>query len=380
MNSKLIGGILLMVGCTIGAGILGLPIATAELGFVGSLVLLIGGWLVITFCAFLVLEVNLRLPAGTNFISMAGATLGRWGQSVIWVIYLVLLYSFISAYIAGGGDLFHYLLQVIGFSISPGAGVILFTLLFGLIVYLGVHCIDYANRVLMCVKMGVFILLLLSIFPFISSDNLVGGDVQHTFAPSSMMVVAAAFGSLMIVPSLRTYFGEDVRSLRYAIFIGFTISLLCYIAWDMVILGVIPWQGSPGLQQMVHSSTTNSDILKALELLVHKKMVLTFLKCFTAICMTTSFLSISLCLTDFLADGLRLPKAGFSNLLIHGLTWVPPVLLVLFYPGGFMRALEYAGICVVILMVIMPPLMVWRSRMLRLGDGYHTAATNEGLA
>src|SRR3990167_7556773 len=117
MTSKLLGGILLIVGTTIGAGILALPVATAELGFWGSLVLLIGCWTVMTTCAFLFLEVNLWLPPNTNLISMAGATLGRGGQVIAWLAYLLLLYSILSAYIAGGGDLFHYLLITSGIAL-----------------------------------------------------------------------------------------------------------------------------------------------------------------------------------------------------------------------------------------------------------------------
>src|SRR5579872_3346282 len=111
MNSKLIGGVLLVVGTTIGAGILALPVATAELGFWGSIVLLTGCWAMMTACAFLFLEVNLWLPPNSNLISMAGATLGKGGQAVVWTVYLLLLYSILSAYVAGGGDLFHYLLS-----------------------------------------------------------------------------------------------------------------------------------------------------------------------------------------------------------------------------------------------------------------------------
>ena len=42
MNSKVLGGILLIVGTSIGGGMLALPLATAEGGFIGALVLLIG--------------------------------------------------------------------------------------------------------------------------------------------------------------------------------------------------------------------------------------------------------------------------------------------------------------------------------------------------
>ena len=62
MNSKMIGSVLLIVGTAIGAGMLALPIATAQLGFAGSIILLFVSWFVMTGGAFLLLEVNLWMP------------------------------------------------------------------------------------------------------------------------------------------------------------------------------------------------------------------------------------------------------------------------------------------------------------------------------
>lgn len=362
MNSKLIGGTLLVIGTTIGAGILALPIATAELGFLGSMLLLIGAWSIMTICAFLFLEVNLWLPENTNLISMAGATLGSVGQSVTWLVYLVLLYSIICAYIAGGGDLFHFLLTNIGIQMSVGAASVVFTMLFGAIVYFGIRAVDYVNRGLMFGKMGAYVLLVLLIIPFVSAANLASGEFQHIMAPSSITVITVAFASLMVIPSLRTYFGKDVKTLRKSIFIGMTIPLLCYIAWDMAILGVVPMEGSLGLKTMLHSATSNSDLVTSLESLLQKSAVTSLAKFFTSICMTTSFLSISLCLSDFLADGLRMRKAGKSGVFIFLATFLPPLLVVLLYPNGFLMGLTFAGVCCFILFNLLPPVMVWRGR------------------
>jgi tyrosine-specific transport protein len=362
MNSKLIGGTLLVVGTTIGAGVLALPVATAQLGFLGSLVLLISAWAIMTASAFLFLEVNLWLPPKSNLISMAGATLGKPGQVIAWLVYLLLLYSIMCAYIAGGGDLFHYILNGLGVAISLSASAVLFTLLFGLIVYFGIRSVDYVNRGLMFGKMGAFILLIILIFPFITSNNVLNGDMQHFFSPNSITVVTVAFGSLLIIPSLRTYFGDDVKTLRKAVFIGMLIPLICYIAWDLVILGVIPLQGEHGWEQMMNSASSNSDLLRSLTTLLNKDSITTIAKFFTSICMATSFLSVSLSLSDFLSDGLRIPKRGKGGFIIAAAMFLPPVTIVLFYPNAFIRGLNYAGICCFILMILMPPLMAWRGR------------------
>jgi len=363
VNSKLLGGVLLVVGTTIGAGMLALPVATAQLGFWGSLVLLVACWGVMTACAFLFLEVNLWLPANSNLVSMAGATLGKTGQAVAWVVYLVLLYSILCAYIAGGGDLFHYILATSSLHISQAVSSMLFTVIFGTVVYFGIRSVDYVNRALMFGKMGTLLLLICLVLPFISSTNLNSGEFKKIVAPSSLTVTAVSFCCLMIIPSLRTYFDADIKTLRKAILIGTLIPLVCYIAWDMVIMGVVPLDGTPGLRPMLQSTSTNSDLLSALTSILQKDTVTVLAKFFTSICMATSFLSVSLSLSDFLSDGLRVKKQGFlGNLIVIGATFAPPLLLVLFYPNAFLLGLEFAGISVFILTILLPPLMAWAGR------------------
>lgn len=362
MNSKLFGGILLVVGTTIGAGMLALPIATANAGFFGSLSLLVSCWAIMLISALLFLEVNLWLPTNSNMISMAGATLGRMGQALTWVVYLLLLYSILAAYIAGGGDLFHYLLSVRNGEMSHWSGSIIFTLILGLVVYLGVRAVDYVNRGLMFGKLGAYFILVMLLLPFIATKQLAHFHLQPIISATSISVTAVSFGSLMIIPSLRSYFGEDIKSLRIAIIAGSVIPLVCYIAWDMVIMGVIPLKGAQGLGQMVQSSTSNSDLLTTLSSIVQSETILMFAKFFTSVCMATSFLGISLCLSDFIADGLGMKKQGVQNIIIYAATFVPPLLAVLFYQDAFIRGLRYAGINCIILMILLPALMVWRGR------------------
>jgi len=79
MDTKIAGGILLIVGTSIGGGMLALPIVSAESGFIGSTLVLLACWALMAFCALLILEVNLWLPPRNNLISMASATLGKTG-------------------------------------------------------------------------------------------------------------------------------------------------------------------------------------------------------------------------------------------------------------------------------------------------------------
>ena len=72
---RLLGGVLLVAGTTIGAAMLALPIVTGFAGFWPSVFLCVVFWLYMTFTALLMLEVNLWMGEHTNLITMAKKTL-----------------------------------------------------------------------------------------------------------------------------------------------------------------------------------------------------------------------------------------------------------------------------------------------------------------
>ena len=78
--------------------------------------------------------------------------------------------------------------------------------------------------------------------------------------------------------------------------------------------------------------------------------------------MVTAFLGVSLGLFDFLADGLKLKKAGPQGKYTLALTFLPPLIIVLFQPGIYLQALSYAGVCCVVLLLLLPAAMAWRGR------------------
>lgn len=363
MDFKLIGSILLIIGTCIGAGMLGLPIAAAEVGYLGAVIQLLFCWFIMTVGAFLILEVNLRHELNSNLITMAGATIGPIGQIIAWITYLLLLYTLLCAYIAGGSGLFHAILVTHGFPLSPTLATILFTLLLSIVVFLGIRSVDYMNRGLMTIKFSAFFLLIILLTPFISSENLLAGNLSHITVVTALMVTITSFGYSPIIPSLRIYFAGNVRKLKLAIIIGSIVPLLCYIAWDAAIMGVLPLYGDHGLTTILNSSQNQTaNLVSTLTTTVHAQDVTFATKVFTAVCMVTSFLGVGLCLNDFLADGLSMEKVGRQNLILNGITFLPPLIVVIFFPNVFVKALEYAGIICVILLILMPAWMAWCER------------------
>lgn len=360
MRSRFIGGLLLIVGTSIGGGMLALPVANAASGFWSSSIFLLLCWLLMTLGAFFILEVNLYLPRGKHMVSMAYATLGIPGLVVTWICYLVLLYTLLSAYISGGADVLGSILAKLNIKISDGLAPLLFTVFFGYIVHGGIKQVDFLNRGLMFLKLGLYLVLVLLISPYVSRDYWHHGDFKAI--TGSLMILITSFGFAIIVPNLRDYFEDNIPQLKRVILIGSFIPLLCYIAWDAIIMGAIPSSGPTGLDTLLQNPHTTSALAATLSQTVNNRFISAMFNVFTSVCMLTAFLGVSLCLMSFLSDGLKISTYGPHRIGLYLITFAPPLFLVIFYPGLYIHALSYAGFFCIMLLLFLPALMSFMGR------------------
>jgi tyrosine-specific transport protein len=359
MYKKIIGSILMILGTSVGAGMLALPIVTAHESVVMSMLLLFFSWFIMTVGAYSLLEVNLWLKPNTNMISMAGLTIGRFGKIFTWIIYLLLLYSLVCAYLSGLSDVLQSLLLSIDIQIPRWSATILVLLFFGSIVYRGIHSVDLVNRGLMSIKLGGFFILIAVISQHINLTIPFEGGYQ--WKNSAFMVMLTSFGYAIIIPSLRHYL-DDEKILKKVVLIGSLIPLLLYAIWIFVIQGLIAKTGDGGLISMISSDNTNSMLMNTMSAKINTPLVTQIIKLFISICAVTSFLGVSICLTDFIADGLSLQKKSKSGIVIYLVAFLPPLLVVLISPGIFVTALHYAGIWCLLLLIIIPLLMLYWGR------------------
>jgi tyrosine-specific transport protein len=88
------------ISCTsIGAGILALPCLTVYNGFLYSTMIFTICYFFMTLSAFLMLELTFWFKKSTNIISIINQILGYKWKILVSIIYILLLYSLISAYI-----------------------------------------------------------------------------------------------------------------------------------------------------------------------------------------------------------------------------------------------------------------------------------------
>lgn len=361
-TNRLIGGILLVAGTTIGAGMLALPIVTGLAGFIPSVGLLFAFWLYMLVTALLLLEANLWMGEHTNLITMARKTLGRWGAFCSWGVYLFLLYTLTTAYIAGSGPIFLDFIQTLtGWQAPSWAGPLPLLLIFGFFVYQGTKSVDYVNRLLMIGLAIAYVIMVVFLSPYVETKKLTW--MNGAALAMAVPIVSTSFGFHIIIPTLTDYLRRDVRQLKWAIIIGSVIPLIVYVTWEVLTLGIIPLAGEYGLiagyQKGLDGATLLSDYLH------HSKLSIAA-SFFSLFAIITSFLGVSLSLSDFLADGLGISKTRKGRLLLYVLTFLPPMLFTLTDPRAFLNALEYAGVFgVVILLGLFPALIVWSGRYIQ---------------
>jgi len=348
----LVGAILLIAGTTIGAGMLALPVITASAGFFPSLGLLVVTWLVMLCSAFFFLDVNLAVRGEPNLISMAGRTLGKFGKVVTWVLYLLLLYSLTAAYIAASAMLFKQaIFFVTGCEIPNVLAQFILPVVFAGVIYLGIVGIDWINRVLMLGLVVAYALLVIFAPPYVQPHFF--SHVDFSALKIAVTVVFTSFGFHIVIPSLTTYLEHDKKYLRKAIWIGASIPLGVYVLWQVIVLGSVP------LESLELAWSRGEAATVPLAAILQNHVIAIAAQLFSFFAIVTSFMGVSLSLSDFLTDGLKLKKSWEGRLIAIACTFAPPLFFLFTYEKGFYLALNHAGALVALLLGVLPASMAW---------------------
>ncbi|WP_333889994.1 tyrosine transporter TyrP [Atlantibacter subterraneus] len=376
MKNRTLGSTFIVAGTTIGAGMLAMPLAAAGVGFGVTFILLVGLWVLMCYTALLLVEVYQHVPADTGLGSLARRYLGKYGQWLTSMLFL--MYALTAAYISGAGELLaSSLSQWLSTTITPTSGVLMFTLVAGSIVCIGTHMVDMFNRLLFSAKIVLLVVMLALMMPHIHQANLLTMPLEKGLALSAIPVIFTSFGFHGSVPSVVSYLKGDLRKLRLVFITGSAIPLVAYIFWQLATLGAIDSATFSGL---IASHGGLNGLLQAVREVVASPHVELAVHLFADLALATSFLGVSLGLFDYLSDLFQRSRKASGRIQSGLITFAPPLVFALFYPQGFVMALSYAGVALAILALIIPSLLVWKSRQQHSGAGYRVMGGTPLLA
>ncbi|MEW6991152.1 aromatic amino acid transport family protein [Colwelliaceae bacterium 6441] len=376
IQSKTIGSMLIIAGTTIGAGMLALPIASAGLGFSTAIIVLLLAWILMTYTALLMLEVHQHAPIDATLNTLAKSLLGKKGQIIANFSMIFLFYALCAAYIAGGGSQLQVNMNSwFETDLAPQFGAVVFAVIFGSIITLGTGTVDKVNRLLFTIKIIVLASMFYMLTPYVQGQHLLEMPIEQGLILSAIPVVFTSFGFHGSIPSVVRYVGIDIKSLRKIMIFGAALPLFIYLFWQLLSQGIMSQDNllkSEGLTGFINSIAT----------MLHKPAISGTVTIFADLALATSFLGVSLGLFDFFSDTLKKGNSKKDRLFTALVTFMPPLGFALFYPQGFITALGYAAIALVVLAVFLPVAMVWVQRKQRPStiDDYQVRGGSSALA
>ncbi|KAF8683553.1 hypothetical protein HU200_044468 [Digitaria exilis] len=373
------GAVALIVGTSIGSGILAVPQRTAPAGFIPSAACMVTCWAFLVAEALLIAEINVHLRRRRSkdvgygrggdqddlevisVKSMAQDTLGAWGGHVATVAYLFLSYTSMVAYASKSGEVLSRLVPA-GVPEPVSGGIFTATLAL-LVAGGGTGVTDRVNQLLTFVMIGLLLMI------EVSAVALGGGlslpaNANWEQVPSALPVIIFTLVFHDIAPVICAYLEGDLARIRLSILVGSLVPLVCLLVWDDIALG------------LATDLAAGFDVLDMLK----TDWSYTVVETFSLLAVGTSLIGTLLGASQFFIE--QMTNLASSSAQEHvkskvtkrvaileknrlsyiatGIVVVPTMIIASTVPDSFSIATDIAGgYCMTILYGVLPPLMAW---------------------
>ena len=337
-SPSLLGGACIIASVCVGAGMLGLPSAGAGAWTLWSILLIATTMVVMTLSGWMLLEAfkhyDLKVSFNTVTKDLLDGKVNLLNNITVYFVGGILLY----AYITSSGLI---LQDVLGINAKLASGI--FVAVFSAFVWHSTRAVDRISVILITFMILSFI--------FGVSDLAINVNVatlfdtvgeNHSYAPYAMAMLPVAltsFGYHHSVSSMRAYYGSESKT-KYAILGGTVIALALYILWLFSIFGNLP---RAEFGPVIEQGGNVDALLKALGSVIQSDKVANAINIFSMAAILSSFIGVGLGVFDFLADFFKFEDTRQGRTKCWAITFLPPLVLSVLFPFGFVIAIGYAG-------------------------------------
>jgi len=358
---------MVIAGTVIGGGMFALPVDLAGAWFFWGAFILIIAWFSMLHSGLLLLEANLNYPVGSSFNTVTKDLIGnKWnivsGLTVAFVLY-ILTYAYISA---NGAIISETIAMNQGTHVNPRIVGVSTALFVAAVLWFSSLAASRITSLFLGIKIIAFIVVFGSFF--FQVDYSILRDINVTSASDSsyfpyifmaLPVCLASFGFHGNIPSLIICYGKRKDKLIKSLVFGSLLALFIYLFWLYCTMGNIT---RDSFNEII-SSGGNVDSLVKSFLGTRQHGVIEFcLLVFSNLAVASSFFGVTLGLFDYLADLFKLDNSPSGRLKTIMLTFLPPTILYLIFPNGFIYGIGGAGLCATIWAVIIPAVLALKAR------------------
>ncbi|HAU4369442.1 TPA: low affinity tryptophan permease TnaB [Citrobacter amalonaticus] len=360
-------GIMVIAGTVIGGGMFALPVDLSGAWFFWGAFILIIAWFSMMHSGLLLLEANLNYPVGSSFNTITKDLIGnKWnivsGFTVAFVLY-ILTYAYISA---NGAIISETISMNMGYRVNPRIVGICTAIFVASVLWISSLAASRITSLFLGIKIISFIIVFGSFFFQVDFSILrdTAGQAQNnvSYFPYIFMalpVCLASFGFHGNIPSLIICYGKRKDKLIKSIVFGSLLALVIYLFWLYCTMGNITRES---FSEIIASGGNVDSLVKSF-LGTRQTGIIEFcLLVFSNLAVASSFFGVTLGLFDYLADLFKFDNSAMGRFKTVLLTFLPPALLYLIFPNGFIYGIGGAGLCATIWAVIIPAVLALKAR------------------
>lgn len=332
--------IALIVTGTIGAGVLGVPYAIAQVGLGLGMIYIIVIGLLMTGMNLLIGEIVVRTKERLHLPGLAHKYLGKSGRILMATILYSMLFGVLTVYIIGQGEALSALMGG-----DPQVWSILFFLFGSLIIILGLRTAKKAEFFLGLGILGVVILIALFSSVHIELDHLQYVDLADLLLPYGVLLFA--YHGATGLPEAHSLLDKKNGYFHRAVLLSGLIIMAVYALFTFVVVGV------------TGRFTTEIATIGLGETV--GPIMLIFGNLFAVLAMGTSYIMAGLALRDSMKWDF-----GMHHGLATALTCIVPFFVYIFGIKSFVALIDVIGGVFVSLELFLLLLIYWKAK--QLGD------------
>ena len=349
----------LIVGTSIGAGILGLPLETGLAGFWPSLFSLLLVWALMTTTGWIfIYKLNNSKQVIDDFATLYEIELGNWAKLINSLGYFLTFYGLIVAYLSGASSTVVEIIPTLhSIPFANNILTIIFFIAATSIVLFGMDIIRKGNAILTTLLFVFFALLILLIAGRFDSANL--AYAKWNRVPLVLPILATAFGFHVVIPIINTHakkYDINIRNILKILLLGTTIVMIINLLWITIVMGVLPLTATNGIS-ITDAIKKGVPATVPIAKLVKSNLLIIFALLFTFLAITTSYLGVCAGFMNYI-KGLTAPYFKRNKFTDTIIVFLIPLIITLTYPDLFIKTLNIVGgIGVIAVFGILPGIM-----------------------
>ena len=233
-NKKLLlSSIAILVGTSIGAGILGLPYTGSKAGFYILIFYILFLGIIASLVNLYLGEITLRTKEKHQLPGYTKKYIGEKSKKLLELAMVFGVYSAIIAYLFGVGESFSFLIfNNFKYSLLIGLA---FGIFMSYLLWNGLNDLKKFEKIGTLLIVGLLVIISTLLVKKIEFSNLITYNLKYIFLP--LGVVLFSLSSFNAIPELRLVLDKKEKLMKKSILIGMAITIFVYIFFSFMIIG-----------------------------------------------------------------------------------------------------------------------------------------------